>query len=85
MLSTYLGNLNGAINSYTTYAKSFFIGEIIDQMSPMVIGSIFSNFFSAIPSPIDINPNDFINSDVPNGRFNNYGIGIGEMFMCVGL
>jgi type III secretory pathway component EscT len=60
----------------------------IESVLPFMTGSLLSYVFNyTIPDSIIpyVTPGTYINVDVPNDAFAKYGVGIGELFICVGM
>jgi hypothetical protein len=73
--------LQNQINFFLTFQKNYLAGELIQQVAPFIIGSMIDNFINQDV----INFNNFINEDITNEHNAVYGIGVGELFICVGL
>jgi hypothetical protein len=83
-LNVIINSMSNTVNNYITFQKNFFVGEVLNMAGDFVTEQIISNFMSGV-LPTNFDLSKLINKDVPNGQFDQYGIGIGEMFMCVGL
>jgi hypothetical protein len=83
--------LDGAINCFSTYQKSYFVGMTIESVLPFIVGMMMNDVVTDIisgyfPNFVTLlNPGTYIHVDIPNEAFAKYGIGIGELFICVGM
>jgi hypothetical protein len=79
--SKYLNDTS--VNEFITYQKNYLCGEILHESSTLVTSTIITSIFSdALPLP-DLDK--YINEYIPNGEFATYGVGIGQLFMCVSM
>jgi putative membrane protein len=78
-------NLNNSICNYIAYEKNYVSCEVLDMGAQFISGIILQEVFKDILHLLNFNVNDLIVRDVPNEKFALYGVGIGELFLCVGM
>lgn len=75
--------LEKSICSYIAYERNYVTCEILDMGCSFILGGILQNIISDLLPNLDID--NLIFHDVPNKKFALYGVGIGELFLCVGM
>jgi hypothetical protein len=63
----------------------------IESVLPFIVSMMMNDIVTDIVSDLLpdfanlLNPGTYIHVDIPNEAFAKYGIGIGELFICVGM
>jgi hypothetical protein len=84
-IATWIEPLRNEIGYFSTYQKNYFVGETLEAASPFIVGALLTSLLGPFISNTPLNPNSYIVENIPNGQFGEYGIGIGQMFICIGM
>lgn len=76
--------LDQSVCNYVAYERNYVSCEILDMGSQFIIGVALDEIIKHLPLPI-LDVDNWIYHDVPNKKFAIYGVGIGELFLCVGM
>lgn len=76
-------SVNGLIDKYIGYQMNFISCEILDMGSRFAVGAVLSAIFQDFN--LFDNFQNTIHTDIPNQKYAIYGVGIGELFICVGM
>ncbi|MDR0340863.1 MAG: hypothetical protein LBH55_01145 [Mycoplasmataceae bacterium] len=74
--------LHQQVSVFSTYQKNFLIGEMITGFTPFIFSIMVD---SAMFNEFNWTPAEMLGTQTPNKEFGIYGIGVGQMFICIGL
>lgn len=82
-ITDHKNDLKESICNYVAYERNYVSCEILDMGSQFIIGTMLNKIIGDVLP--DLNFDNLIFHDVPNKKFALYGVGIGELFLCVGM
>jgi hypothetical protein len=77
--------INGLIDNYISYQMNFLSCEILDLGASFALGIIMQTLYNDIVGKTLPDINNIVHNDVPNKKYAIYGVGVGELFICIGM
>ncbi|MDR0545701.1 MAG: ABC transporter permease [Mycoplasmataceae bacterium] len=77
--------INGLIDNYISYQMNFLSCEILDLGASFALGIIMQTLYDDIVGKTLPDINNIVHNDVPNKKYAIYGVGVGELFICIGM